>query len=122
MKELMEYFKNRPQTWEQRRRELQDNYQIGWADTGPLPRFITLLSTEKEQSFLEAKKITNDTTLALSEERYSDCPNYGPVYLIGEMENKSEFWHIFYHFEGNSHHECDARCAIYDLPTFVARR
>lgn len=121
MKRLIEYLQNRLQTWLQRRKQLEDNHQIGWTDTGPLPRFITLLQTKKEQAFLEAQKITGETTLMLSEERYPDCYNLAIVYLIGKASDKSEFWHVVDHLYGFRYHECDMRCTTYQLPAFIAR-
>ena len=121
MKEWMECFKNRPQTWKQRRKQLESENRIGHSATGRYPHFLGFWSSESESIFWEAKKII-DAPLGLSEERYPDELGRILVYWMGKHEDISNFWRVFEHLRGDWYHQCDTRCVEYNLPKFVMRR
>ena len=120
MREIMEFLKNRPQTWSERREQLANQGKIGLHDRGGFPSFRSLIKAEKETIYLEVKKII-DAPLAISEERYPDQPGHVVQYWTAGCENISEFSHIFEHLDGAPWHKCDARCAAHNLPEFVKR-
>lgn len=119
MNELMKYLKDRPQTWSQRRKQLENEGRIGIGATGRFPRLLQLCDKESEPIFFEAKRLV-DVPLAISEERYPDEPDAVFMYWTGECSDASDFWHIYWHLHGVFFHRCDDRCAV--LPEFIIKR
>mgnify|MGYP001559188165 CR=1 FL=1 len=116
MKELMEFLKNRPQTWSQRREQLESEDRIGRNAPGPYPHLLQLCDTKSEPIFWEARRII-DVPIAISEERYPDEPDTAFMYWTGECKDASDFWHIYFHLHGFFFHKCDDRCVM--LPKFI---
>ncbi|MDP3735282.1 MAG: hypothetical protein Q8R39_02545 [bacterium] len=116
--DLMECFANRPQTWAERRKQLEEEGRTGRASKGAYPKLLTLFEVGTEKEFWRAQEMTN-APVALSEERYPDAPNDALMYITGDLPPDSglhEFWQVYWHLtKAVHHHECNWVCQKYEL-------